>query len=483
MNRLIELSGNARYQEDGPFLVYDSITTFSEFTEKVNNHALFLYEAGIRQGNAVPLILPNSPFYLVSVFALWKLGAVPVLLNTRLTNTEINNLVDFINPAQIISDNSNLTKIKVISYTGTTEKTYTLPRFEAAPDKTALILFTSGSTGKPKGVEITFENLIASAENANAFMQREFESLLGRYPQSWLASLPFYHIGGFSVVIRALLSGSAVIFPYSQSAEDICFAVNKHKPAFVSLVSTQLKRLLELDCYLLSEVSGVLLGGGFIDEELIKKAVSAGIKTAKGYGSSETSSFVCALNCNKNIKLSSSGKPVSDNEIIIADDNGNTLPAMQEGEILIKGRTVAKGYYKNPDESGEKFRKGYFHSGDIGYIDEEGYLFVAARRTDLIISGGENINPREVEQAILKHPDIIDAAVIGIEDKVWSHTPAAVLVTNNKKQITQPELKQFLKNELAGFKIPSLVKIVDKLPKTPLGKIRKDKLKELFRNT
>jgi O-succinylbenzoic acid--CoA ligase len=481
MNRLVDLSNNVQYQEGSPFLLHDTVTTFGEFTDKVNQQSLYLYNSGIRQNDIVPVILHNSPFYLESVFALWKIGAVPALLNTRLTNPEIKKLIDFIEPAHIISDENNFTGINVITGSGPGTITGKLPHAKAEADKTAIIIFTSGSTGTPKGVEITFGNLIASAENANAFMIEEFKPRTHHYPKSWLASLPFYHIGGFSVVIRALLSGSAVIFPYSHSAEDICFSINNHKPAYISLVSTQLKRLLELECYLLKEVSAILLGGGFIDEELINKAVNSGINIAKGYGSSETSSFVCALNCNNNLKPASSGKPVCDNEIVITDNNGNTLPSMQEGEILIKGRTVAKGYYKNYSLSEEKFKDGYFHSGDIGYTDEEGYLFVAARRTDLIISGGENINPREVEQALLKHPDINEAVVIGIEDKLWGHTPAAVLVTNNNKKITQPELKQFLKNKIAGFKIPSLVKIVECLPRTSLGKIRREKLKELFK--
>jgi O-succinylbenzoic acid--CoA ligase len=475
MNKLIELTSNDNYQQTSPFIISNDVLSYGDFTVRVSQHALYLYESGIRENNVVPVISSGNPFFLISVFALWKIGAIPALINIRLTKQETDSLFEFIKPGFVLAQSGNFFfhGCRIIYGTGAPELITFLPAAQNDINRTALIIFTSGSTGKPKGVEITYGNLITSAEQANKFLQVKKNG-------SWLASLPFYHIGGFSIVVRALLNGSPVIIPASQSADDLCKTIEVHKPAYISLVSTQLKRLLELNCSNISGISKMLLGGGSIDEELITAAIKGGLNIIKGYGSTETSSFVAALDCNKINKRLSSGIPVGGNKIIIADAIGNELPRLSEGEILIKGETIAKGYYKNQEATADKFVNGYFHSGDIGYMDEEGYLFVVARRTDLIISGGENINPHEVQMEILKHPDIIEAVVIGIEDKTWGQTPAAVIVTKNNIQITTAELKQFLKDKLAGYKIPTTVRIIKEIPKTPLGKIQIDKLKSLL---
>jgi O-succinylbenzoic acid--CoA ligase len=474
MNKLVNLGSNDLYKHGTAFLICDKEISYSGFTEKVDKQAIFLYENGVRLNDVIPVISSNNSYFLISVFALWKLGAVPALINIRLTIQETEYLIDFIKPSVVLAESGKFAfpGSRIISGPGKPASAIKLPGMPADITRTALIIFTSGSTGKPKGVELSFANLVAGAKNANEYLEV-------KHGKSWLASLPFYHIGGFSIVIRALLSGSPVIMPASSSAENLCKAIDEYKPAYISLVSTQLKQLLDLNCNHLEGISKILLGGGFIDEELIKHAVQRGLNLVKGYGSTETASFISALNCSEGIKLNSSGKPVAGNEIKIVDENNNELPPGAAGEIVIKGKTVAKGYYKNPEAASEKFRNGYFYSGDIGYLDEEGYLFVQARRTDLIISGGENINPREVEQAILKYPGITEAVVIGIEDQKWGHTPAAVIVTNNTG-ITQQGLKQFLKNKLAGFKIPARIAIVNEIPKTSLGKVQREKLKELF---
>jgi acyl-CoA synthetase (AMP-forming)/AMP-acid ligase II len=199
---------------------------------------------------------------------------------------------------------------------------------------------------------------------------------------------------------------------------------------------------------------------------------------SKVYGSSETSSFVTMIEAKDILrKITSSGKILQKNEIFILSESGQKLPAGKSGEIAVKSDSVMKGYINNEKETSNKSKNGMYLSGDIGYLDEEGYLFVEARRNDLIVSGGENINPAEVQNAIFENPDIKDCYVFGLEDKTWGHIAVAVVVKSSEIDI---KLKEFLKTKIAGYKIPKKIIYVKQIPKTSLGKIEKGKVRDLF---
>ncbi|MFO7446948.1 MAG: o-succinylbenzoate--CoA ligase [Ignavibacteriaceae bacterium] len=479
MNPLVDWNLNKNYSPELTAVIYKNTKlTYFQLDTGINSRVYALQQEGIRRGNHVPLISENNPDFIINTFALWRLGAIPVPVNTRLIDKEIEELLSFTGCTHAIVDKALNREIQIKSCKIISE--FSLPGNEVlssaiipSENETAVIIYTSGSTGKPKGVEISFGNLISSALTGNTFLNH-------RTDDKWLTSLPFYHIGGFSIFVRALLFGASVIIPDSLSAENICKSITLHKPTLASLVSTQLLNLIESGCNPNEELRNILLGGGFVETELLKKALTSGWNVSKVYGSSETASMVTALSCKEKVKLNSAGKALSGNEIVIVDDNGKILPPGMSGEILVKGPTAAKGYLNNPEETSAKFVDGYYHSGDIGYLDDEGYLFIEARRTDLIISGGENINPLEVEKEILKHPGIIEAAVFGIDDKKWGQSVAAAIVTKNKKQITIEELKVSLKDKLSGYKIPRKLFIIDELPRNDLGKVQREKLKELL---
>ncbi|MEJ2618398.1 MAG: AMP-binding protein, partial [Ignavibacteriaceae bacterium] len=264
------------------------------------------------------------------------------------------------------------------------------------------------------------------------------------------------------IIVRTFLSGASVIIPDSLKTEDLIKAIKKYRPTLASFVSTQLQRIIEKNIEPNKELKNVLIGGGYTSDELSVEAVKKGWKITKVYGSTEVSSFVSAITAEEILQRpSSSGKALPPNEIIIVNEKKEKVPANSRGEIIVKSSSVTKGYYKNPEETGQKLINNFYYTGDVGYLDDEGYLFVEARREDLIISGGENIIPIEVESAALNHPSVNDCFVFGIEDNEWGQVTAAAVVLKEDGNINSDELKKFLKNKLAGYKIPRKIFFTD----------------------
>jgi len=459
----------------------ENILSYSEFIELINSFKIYFENSGIKKGDQIAILSENNLDYVISIFSLWQLEAVPVPLNTRLTNNEIIELTKFSDCNFLLTDNSfnklvqnfsgsilHFPKLKEINETGQIEQK------EINLDDTAVIIFTSGSTGKPKGVLLSFNNLIQSALTGDQLFNHKMED-------RWLASLPFYHVGGFSIIMRALLNGVTLIIPANLNIENIRNAIQKQHPTHASFVSTQLKRLIENGIKPNRELRHILLGGGFLEADLVKDALSKGWHVFKSYGLTETASFVTALTAREFVnKKESAGKALYPNEILIVDEKRIKLKPNTLGEVAVKSKSVAKGYINNEDETKNKFKNDVYFTGDYGFIDDEGYLFIEARRNDLIVSGGENINPFEVETELLKHPLIQEVCVLGLEDKEWGYVAAAAIKAKDNEKIQVEDLKIFLKDKLAGFKIPKKVFMIDNFPKTEMGKIQKEKLKEVI---
>ncbi len=332
------------------------------------------------------------------------------------------------------------------------------------------MMFTSGSSGKSKAVMLSYENLIQSALIGDQILNQNKND-------KWLASLPFYHIGGFSIIVRAFLSDASLIIPDSLNIEDISRAIEKHKPTLASFVSVQLQRLIDNNIRPNNELKNVLIGGGFTSRELSLAAIKKGWKITRVYGSTEVSSFVTAITVEDiQSKPGSSGKALYPNEILIVNESKMNVPANTRGEIIVNSPAVAKGYYKNQEETSQKIINGFYYTGDIGYLDNDGYLFVEARREDLIISGGENIVPKEVESAILNNSVVEDVFVFGLNNSEWGQEVAAAIVLKKNRKISSNELKLFLKKKLAGYKIPKKIFFISEIPRTSLGKVQKEKL-------
>ncbi|MGE5806799.1 MAG: o-succinylbenzoate--CoA ligase [Ignavibacteria bacterium] len=445
--------------------------TYSDLVKEIKFSVHSLKYLDISRGDHVGIIRNNEIHFISLVFALWNCGAVPVLLNAKLSNNEIHNQVLFTGCKSVFIHHKfikelSFPEIKTVEFPFA-EKIEAEESFsfkESKPDDTAVIIFTSGSSGKPKAVELSFENLLQSAVIGNKVLKL---NSMDRF----LASLPFYHIGGFSIIIRAVLFGSSVIIPESLSAEELIKSITLYNPTAASLVSNQLKIFVEKKIIPPKELRLVLLGGGFFNMELVLEAMNQGWKIAKVYGTTETSSFIAFMNYEESgLRPGASGKAINPNRIMIT----------KEGEIGIISPAVMKGYYNNKEETSLKLKDGIFYSGDIGYIDQDGYLYIEAKRNDLIVSGGENINPAEVEKEISAHPKVNEAAVVGIEDKEWGQAVSAAIVVRQEENLSEDELKNFLKYRIASFKIPKKVVFLNELPKTELGKVQKEKVREFF---
>ncbi len=464
-----------RISHDGGIVAGKSLEeTVSKF---VGNLTL----VGIGRGEIVGILSENSIDFVISIFALWRIGSIPMPISTRLTDAEISTVLSSVPCSTMLTDLSNASrnitnKVRSFSFMELSKQNTkkVSDTIERSKDETAVVILTSGSTGMPKGVQLTFKNLVQSALAGDEFFQHRTED-------KWLASLPFYHIGGFSVITRSLLFGTELVIPTDLNQDTISYYIEKYHPTFASFVPTQLKRFLERNSPLKLPLRRVLLGGGFIDSELVRNAIKAGWPVAKSYGSSETASFIAVLPPEHfDEKPESAGAPLRGNKIYIVDDKKNILGPNESGEIAVEGPSVAKGYVNDDALTASKFRKGIYYTGDYGYIDNDGYLYVTARKDEFIISGGEKVNPREVEAAILSHPQVEDAAVLGLKDPEWGQVVTAVVVPKQRTKITLTDLKEFLRKSLAPYKHPRKLFMVKSIPRTPLGKVKMKELEKIL---
>jgi len=457
--------------------------TYYELRRRVSATAEFLKNQKISFGQRVGVIGLNSPDYVINVLALWQISAVPVPINIRLTDSEIEDQLRLANCSTVLFQKELAGKIEssniksIIFPDLKTEDTTLILKEELNLDDPALIIFTSGSTNKSKGVILSFKSLYNNAINSNQLLRYSISD-------RWLASLPFYHVGGFSIIVRAVLFGIPILIPDTLSIQDLISAIKKWQPTYISMVSTQLKKIIDEGIAPNPELKNCLIGGGFADQKLLTNAYDFGWPVNVVYGSSETSSFVTALLKDELIfKPNSVGRAVPTNRILISDTLGNELKPFEIGEITVQSNALMSGYLDENDTN-KVIKNGMYFTDDLGYLDEEGYLFLSGRKNHFISTGGENINPHEIENALLKHPLIEEAAVYPLKDVEWGEIVTASIVLKDKSSnLSSDEIKIFLKDRLPGFKIPKKIFFEVNLPKNELGKIQKDKLIDRYKFT
>ncbi|MCU7494675.1 MAG: o-succinylbenzoate--CoA ligase [Ignavibacteria bacterium] len=483
MTDFIFFNKKIEIDENRPAIVgKGGIISYAELVRRAGGYSALLKAMGLKKGSHAAILSGNNPEFIILLLALWNIGAVPVPLNLRLLDLDLERLIrhskaEFVFVHEELKDRLK-SEIKKIIFPFTQDELTNKASFiqceeSGNPDELALILYTSGTTGNPKGVMHSFSTLFYSATASDVLLRQT-------NMDSWLASLPFYHIGGFSIPVRALLFGACVAIPDSLKSEDIALAIETFRPTLTSFVTTTLRRLLEMGVKPNKELRFMLLGGGPVDDALAEDALRENWKAVKVYGSTETATLVTALEVGKNTrKLSSVGKALPGNRIIIVDEYGHEVPKGKSGEIAIQGPSLMKGYWENPEETSKSLKEGFYYTGDLGHLDSEGYLYVEARRTDLIISGGENVNPLEVEAAILRYGKVKDACVFALEDRQWGQRVAAALVKDGDFQ--PEELDSFLRGHLAAYKVPRRIFFLDELPRTSLGKLRRDYIREMFK--
>ena len=453
---------------------------FSELSGIVCKTAQYYFQNGILPKSKVAILGYNSIEYVITIYALWKLAAIPVPINTRLKESEIKSIFKSSQCSNIIVDNSfknSLSNLPSIDMTFKNKGLEYKVNTNTQENETAVIIHTSGSSGVPKGVETSNYNLYQSFLALSQTFNFSNDDV-------FLASLPFYHIGGFSIINRALLSGGVLVIPKSLKQNDIVYSMKEHNASIVSLVPTMLKRIIEEGIKPNKNLRCLFLGGGASSNDLIYSALNNNWPIVKVYGSSETTAMITACwGAKLRETPNSAGKPFSGITIKILDDSFNEVENGIVGEIAVKSKTIAKGYLNLPELWNKKKFNDFYLTGDYGYLDKEGKLFVVARRTDLIVSGGENIDPREIESILNTHPKIIETFVFPIEDSEWGEIPVAIVVLNEAKCLSQKNIIDFLKPKIASYKLPRKIIFTNKIPKTELGKVNFNEVNELFNAT
>jgi len=471
-SEMLDLSLLHRVDRTGDFFSF----TYEQVSEATKVIASKMLSAGLTNQKLVPILMTNSFDLILSVISLWRTGAVPVPLNVHLLKNELENKINFLNAECTICENN------FADYFPTIKKFVTSNTFSGnklfpndfKDSDTAVLLFTSGTSGKPKAVPLSYNNLSAAFKTGDSIFKFSKKD-------SWYLNLPLYHIGGFSILVRAILAGSKVILPESNEFTTLKRNLKILKPTLISLVPTQLKRICEDPTQPNKELRAALIGGGFAADAMLSTASNLGWKIYKVYGSTETSAFITILTPGDFVcKPKSIGKPLNQVEIQIFDARKNVLHQNEIGEIGVKAFSVFKEYFSNTADTSSAFYNGFYLTGDFGYYDTDGYLYLENRRTDLIVSGGENLSPIEIEKVLLQFQNVDEACVFGIPDNKWGEIVVAAVVTKDKRKIDLSALKIFLKRHLPAFKIPKKYFQVEELPKSAIGKIKRSEVKKQF---
>ena len=475
-------------------LISDSHTwTYAALHQQVSETAARLMTQGVERGQHVGVLLPNCAEYVLLIHALARLGAVLVPLNIRLTAEETAWQVRWADCAVVIvnavtrevlgSDAAvGLRIVDVDELVGATRQVApTEPSDELSPNGIDLdlnriqsIVFTSGTAGKPKGAQITFGNHFYSA------MASSWR--IGVLPEDrWLLVMPLYHVGGMSIVFRSALYGTAIVLHETFDEKRVWQAMETQQVTLSSLVPTMLHRLLEAysNQPFPPSVRLVLVGGAAATPALVESCIASNIPISTTYGLTEACSQVATMLPDEaHRKPGSVGKPLLFTHVHIAGDEGKRVPAGAVGEVVVSGPTVMAGYYKQPDE--RALQNGELFTGDLGYLDEEGDLWIVQRRSDLIVSGGENVYPAEVENVLRQHPAIVDVAVVGIPSEEWGQQVTAAIVLKAHTGVEANDLDAFCHQRLAGYKCPRQYVFVSQLPQTASGKVSRRLVAEMI---
>ncbi len=450
--------------------------SYAELNQMVDGCCARLVALNVQPGDLVGALLPNSLLYVCLIHALARLGAVLVPLNTRLTPPEWQWQVTHVGCKLVLCAPEMVTREVVgdAHYLPVDEEwldTATIfidPHFQPHPfdlNRAQAVVFTSGTSGRPKGAILTFANHFYGAM-ASAYR-------VGILPNDlWLSCLPLYHVGGLAVIWRSCLYGTAVDLHPRFDLTAVNDSLDHQPVTLISLVPTMLARLLASRATWPETLRLALIGGAALSPDLLAEALAAGVPIAPTYGLTEAASQVATMHPADVLrKPGSVGRPLLFTTVRIVGVDGCELPPGEIGEILVSGPTVMTGYW------GEvALADNAFHTGDMGYIDVDGDLWIVQRRSDLIVTGGENVYPVEVEAVLKSHTAVIAACVVGLPDATWGQVVAAAVVVKGSTAVTTAELTQFCRQRLAGYKIPRHIDFTPDLPLTASGKIARQEV-------
>ena len=496
LNSLIEHSTLNNFEKIA--LIYEgSHFTYKELYNSILRLATGLQRLGIQKGDRVALMLPNIPMFPIAYYAIVRIGAIVVPINTMFREREIHYILedsessaiitwgnvleevgraveDIDSCSHLIVTGSNLPEEVVNLDTLLAENDADPEDFSAASEDSAVILYTSGTTGRPKGAVLTHGNL---ASNAYASV------LIGQITSKdiFLGVLPFYHSFGQTVSMNAAFyAGARIVLLSKFNPEDVLQAIDCEKVTIFAAVPTMLKMLVDYDAPVpdLSSIRRLLSGGSKLEKSLMEEFESKfGLPIHEGYGLTEASPVVTFNPEGFARKEGSVGIPLRDIYVKIVDESGEELVPGQEGEIVVRGPNVMKGYLNRPEATKEILRDGWLYTGDVGYLDEEGYLYIVDRKRDMIIKGGFNVYPREIEELLLHHPAIAEVAVVGVADPVQGEEVKAYVVLKKGANVSSDEIIEYCLSQIARYKCPKYISFLQSLPKNALGRVQKHLLK------
>ena len=501
--------------------------TYRELKEMVDRFATCLADFGIQKGDSVAILLPNVIPCVVGYYAILKIGGIAVMNNPLYTDRELEHQFNDSGSKLLITldllgnrmiDLRPKTSIKQIIYTSigdylpfpknllfplvgkkkglkadvkSAPDVYrwkdTLERLDGRPpkvklsfDDTAMYQYTGGTTGVSKGVMLTHSNLSKQVQHIRAWFPE-----LNDGEEIMLGALPFFHVFGLSTTMNfSIYAGWGNILIPKPQPEQLMEAITKFKPTFAPLVPTMFIGLLNhpgIDQANLTSIKGCFSGSAPLPVEVIRDfEAKTGSTIVEGFGMTESSPVTHINPFIGERKVGSIGLPISDTECRIVDlnDGETNMPLGESGELLLKGPQVMKGYWNKPEATAETLTDGWLHTGDIGKMDEDGYFYIVDRKKDMIISGGYNVYPRDIEEVFFEHPKVLEAAALGVPHPKRGEQVKVFVALKEGETATEEELLAYCKDKLAAYKLPTMIEFRDELPKTNVGKVLKKDLRE-----
>ncbi len=486
-------------------------TTYGEFDQSVSKFAGALQDLGVEKGDHVAFLLSNTPHFLISLYATLRLGATAVPVNPIYSPDEIAYIVNNSDAKVVIALDALLPLVEkahqalpavetyVICETdpSTAEKMAQLPEAvkgkvrsftqllttsnafggtaDISQDDNAVILYTSGTTGKPKGAMLTHGNLYSNAQDVAEYLQITPDDRV-------VATLPVFHVFALTVVVNApLLQGATIVLVPRFTPQDVFAATKATKATVFAGVPTMFNfmyQLPDVDPADFASVRLAISGGSAMPVALLHNFEDKfNVRISEGYGLSEASPVTCFNPIDRERKAGSIGTSITNVENKVVNELGDEVPVGEVGELIVRGPNVMKGYYKMPEETQAAIKDGWLYTGDLAKIDEEGYFFIVDRKKDMIIVGGYNVYPREVEEVLFAHPAIVEAAVVGLPDADFGESVNAYVVLKDDS-VSIEELQEYCAEHLAKYKVPRHMEILDELPKNTTGKILRRSLKD-----